>query len=72
MNTDVKIYIVKDKKRGRTWQRVLGESRAGAAHAIGLNLSEAIVTESDEKVHPFILRHLAARDKKYAAKREPA
>jgi hypothetical protein len=72
MNADVKIYIVKDKKRGRTWQRVLGESRAGAAHAIGLNLRDAVVMESDEKVQPFILRHLAAREKKYASKREPA
>ena len=71
MNTDVKIYTVKDKKRGRTWQRVLGESRAGAAHAIGLNLSEAVVKESDEKVHPSILRHLA-RENDHAAKREPA
>ena len=67
MKTEVKIYSVTDKKKGRTWHRVLGVSPAGAAAAIGLTPREAIVTESDEKVHQFIMRYLAC-DNKNAAK----
>lgn len=58
----VRIYSVHDKKQGRTWHRVLAESPAGAAGAIGLRSCDAIIVECDEKVHPFLMRFLEGQN----------
>jgi hypothetical protein len=58
----VSIYSVHDKKQGRTWHHVLAETSAGAAAAIGLRPCEAVVTKSDNKVPPFLLRFLEGKN----------